>query len=112
MLTHTGRKPNQSPAKAGLFSLEEINMQKAVLPYPLGINMQVFQDDGNWGNYRAWFLRTHEQLQRLFVAKITLGHYEGTGDPAYSYREWIAKSQQIVDAYPQCVFVYGSNGEA
>ena len=84
-------------------------MQKPRLPFPIGIKLQVFKDDGNWDNYRAWFLRTQEQLQRLFVANITLGHYEGTDEPAYSHREWIAKSQQLVDTYPDCVFIYGAN---
>lgn len=84
-------------------------MKTAALPYPVGINFIVFKDDGNWDKYRQWFLRTQQQIQSLFVAKITLGHYEGTDEPAYSHSEWVAKSKQIVADYPDCVFVYGAN---
>ena len=82
---------------------------KAALPYPIGINVLVFRDDGNWHLYRSWFLRTQNQIETLFVARITLGHIEGTDEPAYSHREWIAKSEQLVEEYPNCVFVYGAS---
>ena len=82
---------------------------KAALPYPIGINVLVFRDDGNWHLYRSWFLRTQNQIETLFVARITLGHYEGTDEPAYSHREWIAKSEQLVEEYPDCVFIYGAS---
>jgi hypothetical protein len=82
---------------------------KAALPYPIGLNILVYKDDGQWGNYHAWFLRTHEQLKRLFVAKITLAHFEGEDEPCYSFSEWCRKSNQLLGAYPECIFVYGSN---
>ena len=82
---------------------------KAALPYPIGINVLVFRDDGNWHLYRSWFLRTQNQIETLFVARITLGHIEGTDEPAYSHREWIAKSEQLVEEYPDCVFIYGAS---
>lgn len=76
------------------------------LPYPTSINMTVFRDDGQWGNYRAWFLRSVEQLERLAVAKITLGHFEGSDEPAYTAEQWRRKADQLVAQYPGCVFVY------
>ena len=78
----------------------------AALPYPISINMTVFRDDGQWGNYRAWFLRPVQQLERLAVAKITLGHFEGSDEPAYTAEQWRRKSDQLVVQYPGCVFVY------
>jgi len=84
-------------------------MTDAVLPYPTSINIAVFQDDGQWGKYRAWFLRSSEQLQNLAVAKITLGHFEGTCEPAYTAEQWRMKAAELVAAYPSCVFVYSSS---
>lgn len=84
-------------------------MTQAQLPYPIGINVIVFKDDGNWEKYRQWFLRTQKQIETLFVARITLGHYEGTDEPAYTHSEWVGKSAALVEKYPDCVFVYGSN---
>ena len=78
----------------------------AALPYPTTINLKVFQDDGQWQNYRAWFMRSSEQLTRLAVADITLGHYEGSDEPAYTAKEWRRKADQLVAQYPGCVFVY------
>ena len=80
-----------------------------VLPYPIGINIQVFRDDGNWQKYRAWFLRTHAQIEELFVARITLAHFEDSEDPAYSHSEWCRKAESLVDDYPNCIFIYGAN---
>jgi hypothetical protein len=85
-------------------------MTQAHLPYPIGINLIVFKDDGNWDKYRAWFLRTQKQIETLFVAWITLGHYEGSDEPDYDYESWCRKSEQLVTQYPGCIFVYGSNG--
>ena len=82
---------------------------RSALPHPIGLNVLVYKDDGQWGNYRAWFLRTQEQLNRLFVARITLAHFEGEDEPCYSSKEWRSKSSQLLAQYPQCVFVYGTN---
>ena len=82
---------------------------KPALPYPIGLNVLVYKDDGRWVNYRAWFLRTQEQLNRLFVAKITLAHFEGDDSPCYSFDEWCKKADQLLEMYPDCIFVYGSN---
>jgi hypothetical protein len=79
------------------------------LPYPIGINVVVYKDDGNWDNYRQWFLRTQAQLEKLFVARITLSHYEGIEEPAYTHAEWVRKSASLVEKYPNCIFVYSSN---
>jgi len=84
-------------------------MIKPVLPFPNSINVLVFRDDGNWDNYRAWFLRTQKQIETLSVARITLGHIEGTDEPAYSSLEWAIKADGLIAQYPDCVFVYGSN---
>ena len=83
--------------------------KQAALPFPTTINMLVFKDDGNWGNYPAWFLRKHGQIEDLLVTRITLGHYEGSDEPAYTHESWCRKSAQLVMDYPGCVFVYGSN---
>lgn len=82
-------------------------IQKAALPFPLGITMQVFRDDGKWDEYSAWFKRSSMDLRDLFVAKITLGHYDGSDEPAYSHSEWVRKADQLVTEYPGCVFIYG-----
>jgi len=81
-------------------------LKSAALPYPVGINVSVFQDDGKWNNYSAWFKRTNADLRSLSVARITLGHWEGTDDPAYTAEEWVRKSAQLVAQYPNCIFVY------
>lgn len=84
-------------------------MKTAQLPYPIGLGVTVYKDDGQWDQYRAWFLRTQEQLKRLFMAQITLAHYEGEDEPCYTYDEWCRKSEQLVMQYPDCIFVYGTN---
>ena len=84
-------------------------MRQAALPFPLGIKLRVFRDDGNWDNYSAWFMRTHKQIEDLFVAGITLGHYEGSEEPAYDHHEWCDKADRLLRDYPGCVFVYASN---
>lgn len=76
------------------------------LPFPTGIKMSVFKDDGQWDQYRAWFMRSHADLQRLIVAKITLGHWEDTEEPAYTAEEWRVKSEKLLKDFPDCVFVY------
>ena len=81
----------------------------ATLPHPIGINIVVYKDDGNWDQYRAWFLRTQRQLNDLFVAKVVLAHYEGSDEPDYSHLDWCRKSAQLVQQYPGCIFVYSSN---
>ena len=81
---------------------------KPALPFPNGINLQVFRDDGKWDNYTKWFMRTHKQINELFVAKITLAHYEGQDEVAYDSAEWVVKSNQLVEDYPNCVFIYTS----
>ena len=75
------------------------------LPYPVGINVKVFRDDGNWG-VSPWFVRSNHVLRSLHVANITLAHYEGEGEPAYTAEEWARKSREIVEKYPNCVFIY------
>jgi hypothetical protein len=84
-------------------------MTTAALPYPIGINVLVFRDDGQWDNYRQWFLRTQKQIEELLVARITLGHYTDTDEPAYSHSDWVRKASELVATYPDCVFVYGAN---
>ena len=86
-------------------------MKNSALPFPLGVKLQVYRDDGQWDNYRAWFLRPVAVLHSLLVTRITLGHYvtESGPEPAYSPDEWHRKAEQLVADYPDCVFVYGSN---
>ena len=69
-------------------------MTTAALPYPIGINVLVFRDDGQWDNYRQWFLRTQKQIEELLVARITLGHYTDTDEPAYSHSDWVRKASE------------------
>ncbi len=76
------------------------------LPYPIGIEISVFKDDGQWDKYSRWFMRPMHQVTALSVAKITLAHYEGEDEPAYSHSEWCRKSAQLVEQYPDCIFVY------
>lgn len=83
--------------------------KQSALPFPIGLNVLVFKDDGNWHKYRSWFLRTQKQIEDLFVARITLGHYEGSDEPDYDHESWCRKSDQLVSQYPGCIFVYGSN---
>ena len=78
----------------------------ACLPYPTGINVKVFKDDGNWEAYRSWWMRPSSKLRELTVAEITLSHFEGEDEPAYSHAEWVRKSKQLVEKYPNCIFVY------
>lgn len=76
------------------------------LPYPIGIKINVFKDDGNWGNYRAWFMRTDADLRNLSVVTITLAHFEGEDEPAYTAAEWANKAARLVEQYPDCIFIY------
>lgn len=80
------------------------------LPFPLSINVLVFKDDGNWEQYAKWWMRPHWQTKELCVARITLGHYEGSDEPDYDCDGWRRKSEQLVKTYPGCIFVYASNG--
>ena len=79
---------------------------KPALPYPIGIKINVFKDDGNWGNYRAWFMRTNADLRNLSVATITLAHFEGEDEPAYTHAEWCDKADRLLAQYPDCIFIY------
>lgn len=79
---------------------------QAILPYPTGINLRVYRDDGQWSNYRAWFMRADWQLSDLHVATITLAHYEEDEAPAYTYEEWCDKANRLIAEYPDCVFIY------
>lgn len=76
------------------------------LPYPIGIQLSVFRDDGNWSQYRKWWMRPVHQQIALQIARITLAHYDGSEDPAYTADEWAAKADALVEQYPSCVFVY------
>ena len=80
--------------------------KKPCLPYPVGINVRVFRDDGRWDQYSAWWKRASHELRSLQVANITLGHWEGTDEPAYTADEWAAKADRLVEQYPDCIFVY------
>jgi hypothetical protein len=84
-------------------------MKRPELPFPIGVKILVFKDDGNWHRYRSWFLRTQKQIETLFVARVTLAHYEGLDEPDYDYQSWCRKASQLVAQYPGCVFVYASN---
>lgn len=75
------------------------------LPYPIGIQISVFRDDGQW-NYPKWWMRPVHQQLALQVARIALAHYEGSEDPAYTAAEWASKSEALVEQYPDCIFVY------
>lgn len=75
-----------------------------VLPYPECVELWVFEDDGAFEG--RWFRRPIHILERLFVAKITLRHYEGEDSPCYTAAEWAAKADQLVARYPGCLFVY------
>lgn len=81
--------------------------KQAALALPVGLDVLVFKDDGNWDKYRSWFMRSTDQLEDLFVARITLGHYEGSDEPDYDHNSWCRKSEQLVKRYPGCIFVYG-----
>ena len=76
------------------------------LPYPVGINISVFRDDGEWDKYTKWFMRPMHEVVSLAVCKITLAHYEGDETPAYTHDEWCEKAESLVTEYPDCIFVY------
>lgn len=83
-----------------------MSTETACLPYPIGINVVVYRDDGNWNKYSKWFMRPMHQVQALLVARITLAHYEGEDEPAYTHSEWVRKADKLVQQYPDCIFVY------
>lgn len=77
------------------------------LPYPIGIHISVYRDDGKWENYRRWFQRN--DLPQLAVAKVTLRHTideKGEAEPAYTAKEWEQKAASLQVEFPNCVFVY------
>lgn len=76
------------------------------LPFPIGITITVYRDDGNWDRYSSWLMRPHHHLRDLFVARITLGHPEGSDEPDYDSRSWGEKAKQLIAEFPNCVFVY------
>lgn len=82
------------------------------LPYPIDVEMTVYEDDGQWEGKR-WFKRSDSDLQSLFTVKIKLGHYKdrktGERTPAYTSEEWDRKSAALVEQYPNHIFVYASN---
>lgn len=80
--------------------------RKPALPYPIGITINVFRDDGRWDEYSAWFMRSNRDLIDLAVVKITLAHYEGEDEPAFSHDEWCDESERLVAEYPDCLFIY------
>ena len=79
---------------------------KPVLPYPQSLRIKVFKDDGKW-DFGPWFMRSHHILDSLYVATITLAHYEGSEEPCYTAAEWAAKADKLTAQYPDCVFIYG-----
>lgn len=82
-------------------------MSTPALPYPLSTDIHVFQDDGLWPNYRAWFMRRDVDLHRLHVVDIKLAHYDCDPDePIYTSEEWARKADELVAAYPDCIFIY------
>ena len=84
-------------------------MTTACLPYPIGLEITVYKDDGQWDQSSKWFMRAMHQIVELFVAKITLRHIEGEDEPCYSDAEWAAKAAQLVETYPGCLFIYSTN---
>jgi len=78
----------------------------AVLPYPRKLTLDVYRDDARWSQYPDWFRRPSQQLNELFVARITLAHRLDSNEPDYSYAEWCEKSARLIAEYPDCVFVY------
>lgn len=81
-------------------------IRQPALPYPIGITINVFRDDGRWGEYRAWFMRSDRDLRALAVAKITLAHFDDEDEPAFSHDEWCDESERLVAEYPDCLFIY------
>jgi len=81
-------------------------MKTPALPYPLSLTVDVYRDDGNWGAVTRWFMRSMHVLQELFVVRITLAHYEGEDEPCYTHDEWCRKADQLLETYPNCVFIY------
>lgn len=76
------------------------------LKYPTGLTMTIFKDDGRWSEYRAWFMRTDSDLRTLHLTRLTLAHYEGDDEPAYTHEQWCDKADRLLDEYPNCVFIY------
>jgi len=81
---------------------------KALLPFPNSLSLYVFSDDGNWDSYGSWFKRPWKEMASLVRARIILGHREGSAEPDYSVEEWERKAEQLVQQFPNCVFVFGS----
>lgn len=80
-------------------------MPEPAIPYPTGTHITVFRDDGKWGDM-PWWRRGAAELKSLLVCRITLAHYDGEDEPAYSWSEWVEEADQLVREYPDCVFVY------
>lgn len=81
---------------------------KPALPYPIGIKIDVYRDDGKWDEMR-WWERASHVLKSLAVCRITLAHYDGEDEPCYTVDEWGVKADELVQKHPGCVFVYVSN---
>jgi hypothetical protein len=54
--------------------------------YPIGNCVRIYQDDGKWEQYSAWFQRTSADLQRLHIATYDLPT-DDQGDCCVS-RDW------------------------
>lgn len=75
------------------------------LPYPRGLTIHVYEDDGGFEGTR-WFMRAQHVLNALYRATITLAHYEGEEEPCYTAAEWCRKADSLLEQYPNCVFIY------
>lgn len=83
------------------------------LPYPISHKISVYRDDGRWGEYRAWFLRTDRDLRDLYVcdyrlrtSKIDPEDEEEDEEVDLTAKEWREVAAKLVDRHPQHVFIY------
>lgn len=80
-------------------------VSSSVLPYAVSSSISVYKDDGNWDDYSAWFMRSDQDLNNLFVCNYQLPTDED-GDVDYSRFSWEKFSQKLVEDHPDCLFIY------
>jgi len=80
-------------------------MTTRTMAYPIGTEIKVFHDDGNWDRYSAWWMRPIHEAEDLFVCRYKLATDE---DDEYC-GDWEADSRYLLSEHPDCVFVYASN---
>lgn len=86
---------------------EAIEFVDAALPFPISSRIVVYRDDGNWGQFSAWFLRSDADLQDLYTITIDL-RVDEDEDIDLTHDEWLEVAEKLTSDYPGCVFIYTS----